>query len=99
VVGSWHHGSGVGAAQGIRWTAVYTLCIVGTAVPTLWGTSQATGFTRRVLGSVRAGSTAVLNRQPHQDCLIAQGMVTSKVQWAGWTVQRGSISNQACESQ
>jgi uncharacterized repeat protein (TIGR03833 family) len=37
VVGSWHHDSGVGAAQGISWTAVYTLCIVGTAVPTLRG--------------------------------------------------------------
>ena len=37
MVGSWHHDRGVGTAQGIRWTADYTLCIVGTAVPTLRG--------------------------------------------------------------
>jgi len=37
IYSSWHHDSGVGAAQGIRWTTVYALCIVGTAVPTLMG--------------------------------------------------------------
>jgi len=39
-------------------------------VPTLMGYVAGTGFTRRVLGSVGAGSTAVVNRQSHQDVLI-----------------------------
>lgn len=76
IYSSWHHDSGVGAAQGRSWTAVYALCIVGTAVPTLMGYVASHRLHEGRPGQRGRQQDGSIDPAAPQDFLIDQGRVT-----------------------